>query len=128
MDYEFFWRLILAGRKFVHCRELAGALRTHENAKGVALGAIAQAEGFQIYRWLLRQSAFSPVVREKLLRALYTECLNDFGHHRLATFRRHARELLEAGGWRTMNFAFLARWILSFLGERCTRVIANRQA
>ena len=126
MDYEFFWRLLLAGCKFRHVPEMNGMLRTHENAKGVRGGAVAQAEGFSIYRSLLVSGKLPRSVEERLLEAMRRECLNDFGHYRAGAFRLHFMEIVRTGGLRALTPPLIARYLVALLGPRCVRLVANR--
>ncbi len=127
MDYEFFWRLLLRGLRFHHVPEMNGMLRTHAEAKGVRQGAIAQAEGFKIYKWLVGSAKMPPRVRERLLDAMRRECINDFGHYRAATYRRHFFELMGAGGLNAVTPELVARFIVALFGARCIRLVVDRK-
>ena len=103
MDYEFFWDLLLAGKKFMHLTGIGAGFRQHPNAKTTMQGEVAQREAFEIYLKVWQSGKLDEKARSKLLRAMQNECRNDFSAERWELFRLHHRQLRGVASWSALT-------------------------
>ena len=136
MDYEFFWDLLLAGKKFMHLTGIGAGFRQHPNAKTTMQGEVAQREAFEIYLKVWKSGKLGVEASAKLLVAMQNECRNDFAAGRYALFAEHSRQCLAITGHSTFPFdlrvmelmarlpAPLRNWLV--LGKRQLAACAKR--
>ncbi|MDB6077812.1 MAG: hypothetical protein JWO82_1559 [Akkermansiaceae bacterium] len=121
MDYEFFWRLFLDRKKFLKVAGLSASFRRHAGAKSSRQVDIAQAEAFEIYRFVHDHAGTPPEARRLLIEAMRIECLNDFGHYRFAVLRQHVATLVRTAGWRAVPAGLWVRVGASLAGPDVVR-------
>jgi glycosyltransferase involved in cell wall biosynthesis len=127
MDYELFWRLILKGFRLEYVPEIDGFFRLHEQAKGSTRQEVAAREFFAIYRMLYGREELPDSVRKLALESMRGLCIDHFGKRRWELFHTQVRELIEAAGVGAMGRRVLARYLLSFLGDKRTEWILDRR-
>jgi len=116
MDFEFFWRLLLAGFRFKQVEGIRAGFRQHPGAKSSRMAETMQCEAFRIYHSALRSTRLPASARSGVLTALLTECKNDFGNYRFKLFRSHAREALGLPmPWRN-RLALIGRYCATLIG------------
>lgn len=109
MDYELFWRLYLAKRKFVYQPKLNAQWLVHDQSKSVMGKDKADQEKFEILYNVLERACINKSERSKLLYNLRQECLNLFGKRRFQLFRSQVLALGVLAGARLW-----LRFILSY--------------
>jgi len=92
MDYEFFWDLLLAGKRFMHVPGIRAGFRQHPNAKTSTQGEVAQREAFEIYVKVWRSGKLNGASMSAMAAAIWNECRNDFAAARWSLFIEHMRQ------------------------------------
>lgn len=118
MDYDFFWRLILAGYKFKFIPEIGASYREHSNAKGSTQTDIANREFFEEYKFLYQETDLNSEIKEKILNCMHNCCLNDFWKLELVNFRKNVRELATISGLNNLRIELIFKYLISFTGSK----------
>jgi|GEM_PF-6559196 len=122
MDYEFFWDLLLAGKRFLHVPGIRAAFRQHPEAKTSRQAEIAQREAFEIYLKVWGRGQLNAVARGKMIEALRNECINDFSASRMVQFRRHCDQLVVSVGSGAWTPSLRIRYLLSYFSRSGVRL------
>jgi glycosyltransferase involved in cell wall biosynthesis len=125
MDYDFFWRVILAEYQFLHTNEVLSSFRQHPQAKGTKQIAIANLEFTRLYKNLYSNTNMSPKAKYNALDKLRSFYLNNYRDIQLKEFRENIVELVKLGGWSAMDFSTMLRYLISFLGTSNIRRLRN---
>ena len=119
MDFEFFWDLLLAGKRFMHVPGIRAAFRQHPEAKTSRQGEIAQREAFEIYLKVWCSGQLNAEARIKMIEALRNECRNDFAASRWDLFRHHCGQLVATVGAQGWSQDLRLRYALAHLPGFC---------
>jgi glycosyltransferase involved in cell wall biosynthesis len=99
MDYDFIWRLVLAGFRFAHADGVEGNFRQQNQSKTALQGSsVGEMELFEIYQTLYHHPRFPRKLRPKAIEGMRQQILNDWAHHRYARLRSHFRTMREVAG------------------------------
>jgi glycosyltransferase involved in cell wall biosynthesis len=118
MDYELFWRLIFAGRKFQFVPGMLTYHRKHENAKSSTQHYLAAKELFDLYKIAYSHDKLSPQVKQIILKCSKDVCLDNFLKLRLELFRKTVGDLISMAGYKIIDYKIAIKYLLSFLGKR----------
>lgn len=117
IDYEFFWRLIIADYKFYFVPQMNTYHRRHENAKSSTQHYTAAKELFETYK-IAYKNNFSLAVNQRILECSLGLCLDNFDKLRLDLFRKTVHELLVMYGIEIIDWKLMTKYALSFLGKK----------
>lgn len=117
MDYEFFWDLLLSGKKFMQVPGIGAGFRQHPEAKTTRQGEIAQKEAFEIYLKVWRSGKLDSDAKSKLLLAMQNECVNDFAARRFTLFTLHLKQLKEVAGSNSVSIKLKLKNLLRHLPD-----------
>jgi glycosyltransferase involved in cell wall biosynthesis len=118
MDYEFFWDLLLAGKKFMHVPGIGAGFRQHPEAKTSTQGEIAQREAFEIYLKVWTSGKLDPLARAKMIEAMRNECRNDFAANRWDLFKKHCDQMVAVVGTQSWTPDLRLKYMLAYMPDR----------
>lgn len=118
MDYELFWRLLLAKKNFQFVPGLNSYFRIHQDSKtSTQTGEVIARELALIYKMAYDTSEdFLPGVQKKALECSRGLYLDDFANYRFDLFRQGVLDLVSRSGLRFQDAEFYAKYGLSLLG------------
>jgi GT2 family glycosyltransferase len=115
MDYDLFWRMVMAECQFQFVPGMAACFRHHHQSKGATQNDVADREFWQIYKQIYTCQTLPKSLRNQALECLRSSCAQDFTKNRRSLFRQHVQELQSVAGLKSLTPALLAKYILSFL-------------
>jgi GT2 family glycosyltransferase len=115
MDYDLFWRMVMAGCRFQFVPGMAACFRHHPQSKGSTQHDIADQEFWQVYKRVYSYPEFPPSLRTKALRCLQSACLRDIAKGQRSLFRQRVTELVAIAGWRSLTPRLVAKYIAARL-------------
>jgi glycosyltransferase involved in cell wall biosynthesis len=121
MDYEFWWKLILAGYKFQFIPEIKGYLRNQPNSKAHHQDDQWSQELLETYKipyFSKNQKIVTNSLRQKLLEASKGVCLDNFRRLRLQIFRHQVQEIISMSGWMLKDTDLYFKYLASFFGQK----------
>jgi len=117
MDYDLFWRMVMAGCQFQFVSGMGAYFRHHQLSKGSTQNDVADQEFWQIYKRIYINQTLSKSLRNKALGCLQSFCSHDFTKGRRSVFRQHVLELQSLTGLRSLTPVLLSQYVMSFLSE-----------
>ena len=115
LDYEFIWRLVLAGYRSVFVPEATGYFHVHAECKTVRQEAVRCAESFEMGKQLLVREDVPVAVKRQLEEAMYADCVIGCASEQAADFRRRTWELINLTSGRCLKPFLVKRWIKSWI-------------
>lgn len=117
MDYEFFWRLALAGYKFQFEPRINANFRFHEGAKGVTQYDIFAREIVLLYKKIYEHPKAPIRVKEKALACIRSQCIDCFGKSKFSLFQEVFSNLLAISKLEIFNPSLFIRGLISLFGQ-----------
>ncbi|MCS6813535.1 MAG: glycosyltransferase [Cyanobacteria bacterium] len=115
MDYDLFWRMVIAGCRFQFVPGIAAHFRHHYQSKGATQHDVADREFWQLYKRVYTCQTLPTSLRVKALTCLQSACLRDYACQRRSLFRQHVAELFSLAGIRGLTPMIVAKLLIDRL-------------
>lgn len=116
IDFDFYWKLLLAGFTFKNVPKLKAGYRQHDASKSNRIASIAQQEAFDIYKRVYLSRQVPNTTQIKLINSMQCECLNDFGSYRFPLYRKHVHELIQTTGISSLTVELCLKYLVTLAG------------
>lgn len=123
MDVDWFWKMMLAGRRFARAEGLCAFFRLHEEAKTSRQETILSAEEWDFFRTLLLEEKIPQEHRHLLIEKLRNLVRGDFGRYEFAGCRRKLSEGVRDFGLPFATPELLLKTAASLLGIGTVRFL-----
>ena len=125
MDYDFIWRLVLAGFKFQYTTGVSANFRSQPDAKTYYQTDVGESEFIDIYTYLYHHPRFPRRLRKRVVMGMRQQCLNDWAHYRFVFYRKHVAKMISVMGINTLTLKIATIYVLSLLGPKVLKSLKN---
>jgi glycosyltransferase involved in cell wall biosynthesis len=125
MDYDFIWRLALAGFRFQYAGGIVGHFRQQPLSKTANQSDIGCHEFLEIYTYLYHHNRFPQFLRPRAIEGFRSQIINDWAHRRYDKLIINTHKIVEVMGWRSLSAEIVGRYCAARFLRRPTESLRS---